>query len=67
MNGFNEVFLVGFDYSKGADATSMVVGKRVNNEIEVIRSANGKEAEEMYEKIRGVSLKEIMEALDGKS
>lgn len=53
----SDTILVGWDYSKGNETSVLIVGrKRMNQSVEIINAFQGKEAEELYQKL--VTVKE---------
>lgn len=50
----NESLLVGVDFTNGEDVGVLIVGrKRPNQSVDIINSFQGKEAEELYNKLIG--------------
>lgn len=45
-------FIVSWDYSHGKDKMVLIVGqKRMNGSVEIVNAFQGKDAEELYEKL----------------
>ena len=62
MNGraFSDVLLVGFDFSNGADKTTLLIGrKRPNETVDVINVVQGAYAAELYKKLTGKKPQEV--------
>lgn len=54
MNGraFSDILLVGFDFSKGVNKTTLLIGrKRPNETVDVINVVQGAYAAELYKKL----------------
>lgn len=50
----NESLLVGVDFTNGEDVGVLIVGrKRPNQSVDIINAFQGKEAEELYNKLIG--------------
>ena len=50
----NESLLVGVDFTNGEDVGLLIVGrKRLNQSVDIINAFQGKEAEELYNKLIG--------------
>ena len=50
----NESLLVGVDFTNGEDVGILIVGrKRPNQSVDIINAFQGKEAEELYNKLIG--------------
>lgn len=50
----NESLLVGVDFTSGKDTGVLIVGrKRPNQSVDIINAFQGKEAEELYNKLIG--------------
>ena len=50
----NESLLVGVDFTNGEDVGVLIVGrKRPNQSVDIINAFQGKEAEELYDKLIG--------------
>ena len=50
----NESLLVGVDFTNGEDVGVLIVGrKRTNQSVDIINAFQGKEAEELYNKLIG--------------
>ena len=50
----NESLLVGVDFTNGEDIGVLIVGrKRTNQSVDIINAFQGKEAEELYNKLIG--------------
>lgn len=48
-----DVLLVGYDFSHGKDSTVLLVGrKKPNDSVDVINAFKGKEAEELYNRLK---------------
>lgn len=62
MNGqaFSDVLLVGFDFSKGVDKTTLLIGRKCPNEtVDVINVVQGAYAAELYKKLTGKKPQEV--------
>ena len=50
----NESLLIGVDFTNGEDVGVLIVGrKRPNQSVDIINAFQGKEAEELYNKLIG--------------
>ena len=57
-----DTLLIGFDSTNGKENTVLVVGrKRKNKSVDIINAFQGKEAEELYEKLTTVKTKPTKE------
>lgn len=43
--------IVSWDFSNGKDVGVLIVGKQKNGKVEIVNAYQGKEAEELYEKL----------------
>ena len=57
-----DTLLIGLDFTNAKENTVLVVGrKRKNKSVEIINAFQGKEAEELYEKLTTVKSKQTKE------
>lgn len=54
MSENNGCFVVSWDFNHGKDNDLLIVGKRENGRLNIINAIKGKEAREIYDRLRTV-------------